>query len=228
VPLAFALTQHAEAPGDDEIAGAYRQLWPGEPMTGSFQVVAVPGPIPEGEAEHAAQFSVASLGQTGAPHSAHVVLAYTPAEDLSALGELQAFTRVVAALLVATRAQAVYWGDSGATHPAGFFVDIAQNVEIPMPLWSGVSQGRTAEGRISLLSLGMSQVALPDLLLTARPEDAQEALAFFYDLLAYVAERGIVLRAGETTGRTAEELLVVRHQPSPMDDELTVFCVDLP
>jgi hypothetical protein len=228
VPLAFALTQHAEAPSDDEIASAYRQLWPGEPMTGSFQVVAVAGPIPEGEAEHAAQFSVASLGQANAPHAAHVVLAYSPAENLTALGELQAFTRIVAALLVASRAQAVYWGASGATHPAGFFVEIAQNVEIPMPLWSGVSQGRTPEGRISLLSLGMSQLALPDLLLTARPEDAQEALGFFYDLLAYVAERGVVLRAGETTGRTAEELLVVHHQPSPMDDELTVFCVDLP
>lgn len=228
MPLAFALTQHAEAPSDEEIAGAYRQLWPDQPLTGSFQVIAVPGPIPEDEAEHAAQFSVASLGQANAPHSAHVAIAYTPADDLSALGELQAFTRVVAALLVATRAQGVYWGDSGATHPAGFFVEMAQNVELPLPLWSGVSLARTPDGRLSLLSLGMAQLDLPDLLLTAGPEDGQEALGFFYDLLTYVAERGEVLRPGETTGRTDEELLVVRHEPSPADDELAVFCVDLP
>lgn len=228
MPLAFALTQHAEAPSDDEIASAYGQLWPDAPMTGSFQIVAVPGPVPEGEAEHTAQFSVASLGRASAPHNAHVVIAYTPPDDLSALGELVAFTRLVAALLVAARAQAVYWADSGATHPAGFFVEMAQNVELPLPLWSGVSQTRTADGRISLLSLGMAQLALPDLLLTARPEAAQEALVFFYDLLAYVAGRGEVLRAGETTGRTAEEQLVVRHEQSPLDDELTVFRVDLP
>jgi Domain of unknown function (DUF4261) len=230
VRFAFALTQNADVPGEDEIESAYAELWPEQPITGSFQVGAIPTPVPEGEAEHAAAFSIASLGNAKAlaPHAAHLILIYTPAEDLNAVAELQAFTRVMAALLVASRAQAVYWGDAGATHPAGFFVEVAQNVELPLPLWSGVSRWRMPDGRLGLLSLGMSQLEMLDLLVTAPHEDAATALGFFYDLLAYVAERGSILRAGETTGRSEDEQLVVYHRPSPDDDTLKVFAVDLP
>jgi hypothetical protein len=228
--LAFPLLERAGDPRDDDIESAYRQLWPGRPLTGSFRVGSVTTPVPEGEAEHAAQFSIASLGNAHAltPHAAHLALVYSPEEDLNAVAELQAFTRVLSALLVASGAQAVFWADAGATHPAGFFVELAQNTELPMPLWSGVSQARTPDGRLSLLSLGMSQLGMSDLLVTAPREQAAGALGFFYDLLAYVAERGSILRAGETTGRSADEQLVVRHRPSPDDDTLTVFCVDLP
>lgn len=228
--FAFALTQNADVPGEDEIESAYAELWPEQPITGSFQVGAIPAPVPEGEAEHAAAFSIASLGNAKAlaPHAAHLILIYTPAEDLNAVAELQAFTRLMAALLVASRAQAVYWGDAGATHPAGFFVEVAQNVELPLPLWSGVSRWRMPDGRLGLLSLGMSQLEMLDLLVTAPHEDAATALGFFYDLLAYVAERGSILRAGETTGRSEDEQLVVYHRPSPDDDTLNVFAVDLP
>jgi hypothetical protein len=230
VRFAFALAQSADVPGEEAIESAYAELWPDQPMTGSFQVGAIPTPVPEGEAEHAAAFSIASLGNAKAlaPHAAHLVLIYTPADDLNAVGELQAFTRVMAALLVASRAQAVYWGDAGATHPAGFFVEVAQNVELPLPLWSGVSRWRMPDGRLGLLSLGMSQLEMLDLLVTAPHDDAAEALGFFYDLLAYVAERGSILRAGETTGRSEDEQLVVYHRPSPDDDTLNVFAVDLP
>ena len=228
--FAFLLTQGTDVPSHEEIESANDGLWPGEPLTGSFQVGAIDGPVPEGEAQHAAAFSVASLGNAKAlaPHSAHIVLIYTPADDLSAVGELQAFTRVLAALLVASGAQAVYWGDAGASHPAGFFVEFAQNVELPLPLWSGVSRWRLPDGRFGLLSLGMAQLGMLDLFVTAPADQATEALGFFYDLLTYVAERGSVLRAGETTGRSEDEELVVYHRPSPDDDTLTVFAVDLP
>ncbi len=131
-------------------------------------------------------------------------------------------------MLVASGAQAVYWGDAGASHPAGFFVEVAQNVEIPLPLWSGVSRWRLPDGRLGLLSLGMSQLGMLDLFVTAPADQATEALGFFYDLLTYVAERGSVLRDGETTGRSEDEQLVVYHRPSPDDDTLKVFAVDLP
>ena len=228
--FAFLLTQSTEIPSDEEIGSAYEALWPDEPLAGSFRIGGIDGPVPEGEAQHAAAFSVASLGNAKAlaPHSAHLVLIYTPAEDLSAVGELQAFTRVLAALLVASGAQAVYWGAAGASHPAGFFVEVAQNVEIPLPLWSGVSRWRLPDGRLGLLSLGMAQLGLLDLFVTAPADEATGALGFFYDLLTYVAERGSVLRDGETTGRSEDEQLVVHHRPSPDDDTLMVFAVDLP
>jgi len=74
----------------------------------------------------------------------------------------------------------------------------------------------------------MSQLDMLDLFVTAPADQATEALGFFYDLLTYVAERGSVLREGETTGRSGDEQLVVYHRPSPDDDTLKVFAVDLP
>ena len=63
---------------------------------------------------------------------------------------------------------------------------------------------READGRLSLLSPGMKQFELPDLLLIAPSRKADEALPMFYDLLDYVISRGRPLPfrgARRATGR---------------------------
>ncbi|MDQ6926260.1 MAG: DUF4261 domain-containing protein, partial [Candidatus Eremiobacteraeota bacterium] len=80
---------------------------------------------------------------------------------------------------------------------------------------------------ISLLSLGMSRLALPNLLLTAPATDLKAALEFMFDLLAYVTTRGAPLPEGDTVGTSADERIKVRYQPSPTGDGMPVWCVDL-
>jgi hypothetical protein len=62
---------------------------------------------------------------------------------------------------------AVYWAASGATHPVDYFVQaVGQSTEAMLATtWSRFSLGadKGHPERISLLSLGMSQLGLPDL-----------------------------------------------------------------
>jgi hypothetical protein len=196
---------------------------------GGYAVVALmPAPVPNHEPDEAARNSVSALGGRWKlpPHRAHLVVAQgggSPLESLDAL------TSILAAVVEASPAVGVYWGNAGATHDPKFFRELAREHEASsrLPLWSGVSIAREADGRLSLLSLGMRQLELPDLLLVAPSGKANEALAVLYDLLAYVVSRGRPLPDGDTVGRTAAEKLPVHHVPSPVDPQVKVWRVEL-
>jgi hypothetical protein len=64
--------------------------------------------------------------------------------------------------------------------------------------------------------------------LVAPKSAGKDALATFFDLLAYLAERGEPLPEGDTVGRSADERLPVRYVPSPIDPGKTVWRVELP
>jgi len=197
---------------------------------GGYAIVALmPAPVPNHEADEAARYSVSALGGRWKlpPHEAHLtVLAQgggSPLEGLSA------FTSILAAVVEASSAVGVYCGNAGATHDPKFFRELARGHDAGsrLQLWSGVSIAREADGRLSLLSLGMKQLELPDLLLVTPSGKADEALPMLYDLLAYVVSRGRPLADGDTVGRTADEKLPVHYVPSPVDPKVKVWRVEL-
>jgi hypothetical protein len=121
-------------------------------------------------------------------------------------------------------------GQRWATHDPAFFISVAQDPALAsrIMLWTGVSIASEADGRLSLLSLGMQQLDPPDLLLVAaQSTGGNGALATFFDLLAYVAQRGKPLPEGDTVGRNAEERLPVRYVPSPLEPSKKVWRVEL-
>lgn len=182
-------------------------------------------PVPNGEADGATDHSLSGLnGSWTLPeHRAHlIVVEGGPAPSLA---NLVVFTRLVAVLVRATSSVGVYWGKSGATHHPDFVIDIAQS-ELPLPIWVGVSIASSKTG-YELLSLGMRQLGLPDLLLKAKSVNGGE-LEFFYDLLAYVAQRGKKLPEGNTVGRDEGEKLKVKYVKSPIDAKQQVWSVTLP
>jgi hypothetical protein len=97
-----------------------------------------------------------------------------------------------------------------------------------MMLWSGVSIARENNDRLSLLSLGMEQLNLPNLLLFAGEDSESDAIETMYDLLSYVAERGEPLPEGHTVGRSNDQRLPVRYVQSPVDSKRKVWRVELP
>ena len=94
-------------------------------------------------------------------------------------------------------------------------------------LWTGFSIVAEQGGRVRLLSLGMKQLNLPELLVVAPKSAAKDALNTFFDLLGYVAERGEQLPEGDTVGRTSGEKLPVHYVPSPVDPTKKVWRVEL-
>jgi len=197
---------------------------------GGYAIVALmPAPVPNNEADEAVRYSVSALGgRWKLPlHKAHlVVVAQGGGSPLERLG---AFTSILAAVVEASSTVGVYCGNAGATHDPRFFRELARehDARSRLPLWSGVSIAREADGRLSLLSLGMKQLELPDLLLVAPSGKADEALPMLYDLLAYVISRGRPLADGDTVGRTAAEKLPVHYVPSPVDPKVKVWRVEL-
>jgi hypothetical protein len=195
---------------------------------GGINVLAalMPMPVPDGEADGATDRSLSGLdGSWTLPeHRAHLVVVQQGPKR-GDLEELSTFTRVVASVVRATDAVGVYWGEGGATHHPEFVVNIAHS-ELPLPVWVGVSVADTSSGK-ELVSIGMRQLGLPDLLLTTAKVDG-EVFEFFYDLLAYVARRGKKLPEGDAVGRTEKEKLKVRYVPSPLDPQDEVWSVALP
>jgi len=195
-----------------------------------YAVVALmPAPVPKHEADEAARYSVSTLGgRWKLPlHKAHLVVVVQSGG--SALERLGAFTSILAAVVEASSGVGVYCGSAGASHDPKFFRELAREPDARsrLPLWSGVSIAREADGRLSLLSLGMKQLELPDLLLVAPSGKADEALPMLYDLLAYIVSRGRPLADGDTVGRTAAEKLPVHYVPSPVDPKVKVWRVEL-
>jgi hypothetical protein len=189
----------------------------------------VPVPVPNEEAEEAASRSLSAMRSGGfrpAPHVAHLLVASASPEALP-VDRLVRHTRVVAALAKATHAIGVYDGNAGATHEPSFYLDIVGEPDLPLMLWNGLSIVKT-EHSIEILTLGMAQLQLPDLLLVAPAEQGDVALPFAFDLLGYLISRGGPIPEGETVGRTAREKLPVVYVPSPVDPETRVMKVQLP
>jgi hypothetical protein len=223
--------------GEREGEGATPKPGDGEALVfdlgpdGTVMVALMPTPVPKGEAEQAARYSISALsGDTKLPpHEAHLVVIQNDA-DVATVDSLSRFTAILAALAEVSGAVGVYWGNAGATHDAKFFVAVARDEALVarLMLWTGVSVARGGDGRVSLLSLGMEQLGLPDLLLSAQATlPLEEALDFFLNMLAMVVERGKPLPEGDTVGRNENERLPVRYVPSPVDAGKKVWSVEI-
>jgi hypothetical protein len=195
---------------------------------GKGVVALMPMPVPNHEAEEASHFSVSFFGGRWRlpPHKAHLVVTVT--DKAPPLEALSAFTSLVAAVAKATHAVGIYVGNAGATHDPKFFEEIAgeRDTHSRLILWSGVSISKE-DGRLNLLSLGMKQLALPDVLLSMPPSKADDALGTLFDLLGYLVDLGKPLPEGDTFGRTATEKIPVRYVPSPADPKVKVWSVSL-
>lgn len=253
--LAFVLLSEARLPAAEEIVQAFSEFAaldehldaePGDTKkTAGDQIISLklnaeascfialmPVAVPNGEAAEGAKFSLSSFRNHWQlpPHHAHLLVTFHPPIESPPLVQLSQFTSLVAAVTKVSSAVGVYWGDAGATHDSELFLSVAseQGLVPRIMLWSGVSVARETDGRLSLLSLGMKQLNLPDLLLVAGKSSEGIALETMFDLLAYVAERGEALPEGDTVGRTADEKLPVRYVSSPLDSSTKVWRVELP
>jgi hypothetical protein len=246
--LAFVLTSDRVTLDAEAIARAYGALAPQGPALAPVpgegkpdsellafedgdQVIAalIAMPVPNREADEAARFSLSSIG-TGwklPPHGAQVMVVLEEQREQPATDALLKLARAAAAVADTVKAVGIYWGDASATHNPTFFRDSVVNAgaKLPVGLWLGLSVAHQGE-RLSLLSLGMKQFQLPDLLLACPRGEGKEMLSFFFELLDYVIRRGQAPGEGELVGRTADEKLPVRYVTSPIDADTDVWCVE--
>lgn len=194
-------------------------------------IALMPAPVPDGEAERMAAFSFSFMreGCELSPHTAHLAVLLRGSPNVSPLKRISRFTALLAAVVTTAPAVAVYWAGARATHDAAFFTSMAAKPGVAPRalLWTGLCVSEEPDGRFSLLSLGMDQLDLPDLFLTAPESRQQQTFHDFFNFLGYVASRGDAIPDGDTVGFTDDEQLPVHYVTSPVDPERTVCRIDL-
>lgn len=244
--MAMVLLPVAAYIDGDAVAEAFRLLAPdAPPLTArddrngnftfehdgdSFIAARMESPIPNGEAEANARYSLSALTSRTPfpPHAEHLVVAALgdgkPGIDAQ-LERLVPFTLLVAALAQTGRAIGVYWGPGHVTHPRDFFVDSVRTGPGGMlTVWTGVSMAREGQG-VSLLTTGLSQFGVLELMVTSTQPGT--ALGRLFDLASYAVERGAAPADGDTIGASEQEKLTVRHVPSPSVPGTMVWRVEL-
>jgi hypothetical protein len=195
-------------------------------------VTSVPGPVAGGRAEAAARSSLSAMGAgwTLPPYHARLLVAWEGPAGRNRVEELRRFTWAVAAVADAAPALAVYWAGAGATHDARFFVETArERGALPLlMLCSGVAIEDEAGGRIAYQTLGLRQLGIPELRVTAPKERGDEALEAALDLASAAVERGAAVPDGGTVARPEGAPLRVRAEPSRADPAQRIWRVDLP
>lgn len=189
----------------------------------------VPAAVPEGEADGGFQFSIASWSSSFRvpQHDAHLLVTLQLENDLPPLEAQRFFTAAVAAVLEASKGVAVYWGQAGVSHPTSFFLDVANgDPDMWIMLWTGVSRANVGPNRVSLLSLGMSQFGVMDLMVNGPAAMGQDLIMSFFQLLDYAVKRGEAIPDGDTVGSSESERLQVRYEPSPIDPQASIWRVD--
>jgi len=253
--LAFVLLEKAELPSEEAILDAFAKYSQGthtlslsknEDETSTEEkeervlamniegigfafIGLMPTPVPNGEAEAAFPFSISSFSGDNelSDHSAHLMVTLMLSEDSDPLESLMAYTSLLAAVTESSQSIGVYWGNAGATHTRDFFLSVASEHSINprILLWNGISRAGEKGGKMSFLSYGMQQLALPNLYLVCNANEAGSYFSRFFDLISYIAERGESLPAGDTIGSTEEERIKVEYVKSPADDGQIVWKV---
>jgi hypothetical protein len=211
----------------------------------TVRIISVPGPVPNAEADTSAFLSLSAVNGRWrlARHAAHLAISLEGSmqaradgllgrlsgstREATRLERLTTFTRVVAAVSKAASGIGVYWAGGPVTHAPDFFHEVARETTLPLPLWVGVSVTPEPGGRTSLLSFGMQQVSLPDLLLIAPSTDLPDSVDFFFSALATIAERERPPEEGETIARSLLSRPRVRYGPSPVDPNVRVWKLEV-
>lgn len=185
----------------------------------------VPMPIPDGEAEDAADSFLWPDGSRFAVHQSHVILG-SAGEHKNKVKAVLALTKLAAAMLDACDGIAVYWGSGSITVPRDQFVDFAEDADaddLPLFLWCRFQVTQSDEGRVGLYTLGLRQFGLMEIEVDESSKDPKELLEFVFNVAHYLVQNGPVIKDGDTVGGSAEERIVVKRGQSVLDATQSVY-----
>lgn len=185
--------------------------------------------IPDSEAEHHADgnFLWPNGRAEAATHRAHVIV--TLAGGSSPDTSVEAALTLSRLTLVALRifdGIGVYWGAASVCHSREFFENACDGMneeQLPVLAWLRFQFVADDDGSKRFYTLGMPSFGLMDIEVDHVVGEPGELFGFVADVAHYLLQSGPVIADGNTVGGTAEERIVVRHLPSLLDPEKTVY-----
>ena len=179
----------------------------------------MPAPIPNNEVNGPASTSWLwpTAPQDLQGYDAHIVVFVSQAE--SHLAAFQAMTRVAAAIVRASNALGVYMGGAGIVVRADVFVEMAQEMEIPVPLWVDLRCVASGDGGSGLFTVGLQQFGLMEVEVPSSPQKCGDLRMWTMSLASWLIETRPTINSGETVGLSADERIRVDHAPSMINRE---------
>jgi hypothetical protein len=129
-------------------------------------------------------------------------------------------TKVVSAVTSDTDAVGVYWGDGTLVHEPRVFTQLAakaRNNNIPGPLWIDVRIERNDDGTLRCFTTGLAPLGFLEIEVERSDLSHGDLAGFVGDTACYIVNQRLQIPDGNTMGRTAEEMYLVRHGPSMFD-----------
>jgi uncharacterized protein DUF4261 len=190
-----------------------------------------PAPFPwtdlEGPCETAWWWPDAS--ETLRDHQAHLVLSLmeNPGDPID---QALRMTRLTAVVLEASGALAVYWPEAPLVQSRAAFLQdsaLADRDALPVHLWVDLRVFSTEPGTVSVFTAGLAALGAMEIEVRRTSVPPEEALGMVGGLVSYLADRGPVIKDGDTVGGSAEERITARHLPSEWERDGDVLVVEM-
>lgn len=238
----FVLSARAE-PGDLSGAGEVvaRILGPGHTVEISEDNVAVnrgeefigliahiPMPIPEDEAAQNAShnFLWPNGEEEAGRHQSHVIVTGPLGVEATPVQSAIAVSRLALVALELFDGIGVYWGNGSITNSREVFQDLCAGMceeHVPVPAWMRFQLARGSDGDIGLYTVGMKQFGLMDIECDRSPMEVEDLIEFDSNIAHYLIQSGPIIADGNTVGGTEEQRILVRHEPSMIDEDRLVY-----
>lgn len=243
--LCILLSQREEPPGDDTLRNALPKsfgleassdrgngrMWTLKvPYVERVAVACFPVPVPNGEAEKAAEDHLWAC-PAEAKHRSHVAVVCKALEG----GRIESaflLTGIVRReMLGAFDATAVYWPAGTVTVPRQRFdwvAAFATRDQLPLELWCRFHLFRIDAGHGGLRTIGLRQFGAMEIEIERSSWQPRELHDFAHKVANYVLTAGTVIKDGDTIGNSAEQKIVVRHGRSKFDNGSEVYKILTP
>ena len=187
----------------------------GDVLVGMFSgmtlaIAIMPGPVPNGEAEHYAQgnYLWKDATEVARQHEAHILVSVT-GDQSNLLERAKLFTRATSSCLKQSYATAVY--TDGMVFQPEFYRDMAallQEDELPVMDWIWFGIYRTQKGIPGIYTYGLRKFGKEEIEVYA-PADLSDISDFLMDIVHYILSDDVTLQDGETIGFSEEQKLAI-------------------
>jgi hypothetical protein len=234
--LAMVALNTPELPAPATVLATFAERCPDAPAPGDLgeqdgivifhlddEMVAIslmPAPIPwsdlEGPCATAWWWPEATERMRG--HNSHVIVALMGGSDVVVERHLR-LSHLIAAVAAHADAAGVYWGAGTVVHEPAAFVEQTANLtpkRLEPLLWIDMRLEQNKDGSFRYFTTGLAAFGHLEIEIDRSRREPKEIFDFCYGIVKYVLT-GAVIKDNETIGRSAEEKIRVRHQPSMFD-----------
>lgn len=188
----------------------------------------MPVPIPNGEAEvHADLNMLWPQGKDeAAQHRSHVIVTDVGAGERSAIQAAIEVSRLALVALELFDGIGVYWGNACVCNSREIFESFCEEMSeehLPVPMWLRLQIVRTSDDEVGMYTLGMDQFGLMEIEVDRCQLDVSEMFGFVSNVAHYLIQNGPIIEDGNTVGGSLEERIEMRHRPSMIAPDRTVY-----